>query len=1101
MNRNLLWIVLSCILALRPAFAEQFLAPPEPTPPGETRLLRNPDIHNEMVVFVYAGDLWKVPLSGGRAERLTTSDALELSPHFSPDGRWIAFTGEYDGNRDVYVIPVEGGEPRRLTWMQAHYGELRHGYDNYVLDWTPDGQKVLFRSWRLSFDSWFMKLFTVAADGSRAPEALELPEGGLSAFSPDSRKLVYNRTFRNFRTWKRYYGGLAQDIWLWDFETRKSKKLTDWKGTDTDPMWLGDKIFYSSDQSGKFNLYQCDPITGAQRQLTFHTLWDVRWPGAGPGGIVYECGGYLYHFDPASGASRRIPVSVGDDRIHCRPAWKDVSKLIQTYNLSTTGKRAVFEARGDLFTLPAEHGEVRQLTATSSAHERSPAWSPDGKWICYISDQTGEEELYLIKPGPLKGEKREEVYLTSGGKCHRFNPVWSPDSKQIAFADKNLKLWLLEIESKKATPVDSSMLWEITQYSFSPSGKWLAYCKPVQRDKQFYSIFLYDIDKQIVHPVTGFMTNDFEVAFDPDGKYLYFVSGRDLKPKLGLFEMSYLYENADRVYLLTLQADTLSPLAPRSDEEKVVKPEENEGEKKEGDKKKEKKPVLTKTRIDLEGLEQRVVVLSENPGDYLGLRAGSGKVFWMGRTEGGKAKLYCYDVTERKEAVIAEEIDGYDISPDCKKLIVKKGQAYVIADAGSTKIDFSKGELEVSALRARVDYKSEWRQMFGETYRQLRDFFYDPNMHGVDWAAVRDRYSPLLEHAAHRDDLNYILGEMLGELSCSHTYVGGGDYPEVERTKLGLLGCELEIHQGYWRISHILPGENWNPNLRSPLTEPGMNVSEGDYLLAVDGEPLTARTNPWSLLEGKAGKTVSLTVGGSPDISKTRTIMVSPISDEQPLRYLEWVETNRRKVAQATDDKVGYLHIPNMGFEGLNEFVKRFYAQIGKQALVIDVRYNGGGFVSQMILERLRRRIIGMGAPRNAAPETYPQAAFEGPMVCLINQYSASDGDIFPYFFRKYGLGPLVGRRTWGGVVGIRGYSTLVDGGYITRPEFATFSTESKWIMENEGVAPDYEVDNLPEDVIAGRDPQLEKAIELINEELARKAPTIPQRPEPPGKK
>ncbi|MEA2062460.1 MAG: S41 family peptidase [Gemmatimonadota bacterium] len=1080
--------------------------PPEPAPEGESRLLRYPDIHNDLVVFVHAGDLWTVPASGGRASRLTASSALELSPHFSPDGRWIAFTGEYDGNRDVYVIPAEGGAPRRLTWRQAGYGELRHGYDNFVLDWTPDGGKVLFRSWRRSFDRWFMRLFTVAADGSRVPEVLDLPEGGLSAFSPDGKKLAYNRSFRNFRTWKRYYGGLAQDIWLWDFEAKKSRRLTDWKGTDTNPLWLGDKIFYNSDESGKFNLYELDLSTGARHTVTFHSKWDVRWPGGGPGGIVYQCGGYLYRLDPATGASIRIPVTVGDDCLSRRPAWEDVSKLIRTYNLSATGKRAVFEARGDIFTLPAEHGEIRQITSTSGIHERSPVWSPDGKWICLISDETGEEELYLVKPGPLNGAPREKLRLTTDGHCHRFTPVWSPDSKRIAFADKDLKLWLLEVASKKLTLVDTTRLWEITHYSFSPCGRWLAFSKAVQRDKQFYSIFLYDVDSKNVHRITDGRTNDRFPVFDPGGKYLYFASGRDFAPKLGNFEFSYLYEKMDRLYLLTLQADTLSPLAPRSDEETAGDKEEDkksaEKDVKGKDKKKVKSKAPAKTVIDLEGLAGRVVALSEKPGNCHGLRAVEGKIFWLDTPWQGKSTLHRYDLAKRKQAKLADEIDGYDISPDGKKLIVKKGNAFVVADAGTSKIDFAKGKLKVSGLRARVDYPAEWRQMFYETWRQQRDFFYDENMHEVDWDAERNRYAALLPHLAHRDDLNYILGEFVSELAAGHTYVGRGDYPKHERVESGLLGCELNPSNGFWRISRILPGENWTSGVRSPLTGPGMNVKTGDYLLAVDGQPLTTPANPYRLLEGKrAGSTVALTIGKTPDIEKARTVRARPVRDEQPLRYLEWVECNLRKVLDATGGRAGYLHIPNMGLDGLSEFVKRFYAQLDREALIIDVRYNGGGFVSQMILERLSRRTIGMDAPRNAAAEPYPMASFDGPMACIINQYSASDGDIFPYFFRKKGLGPLIGRRTWGGVVGIRGYSTLIDGGYITRPEFGTFSADSRWIMENKGVSPDIEVDNPPEDVIAGRDPQLERAIEEIMRKLAEKPTKMPAKPEPPGKR
>jgi len=1104
MIRSLGWMIAFFCLSVPASKAQSFPPAPEPTPPGETRLLRYPDVHENQVVFVHSGDLWSLPAEGGRAVRLTTSPALELFPHFSPDGAWIAFTGEYDGNREVYVIPAAGGEPRRLTWRQAHYGELRHGYDNQVLGWTPDGKNVLFRSWRQSFDLWFERLYLVPADGSGSPVPLELPEGGLASFSPDGRKMVYNRSFRNFRTWKRYYGGLAQDLWLWDFDSRRSTRLTDWKGTDTSPIWLGGKIYYDSDESGKFNIYELDPATGARRQITFHTDWDVRWPGGGPGGIVYECGGYLYRLDPANGKSTRIPVTLGDDRLYRRPDWEDVSSLVQTYNLSTTGKRAVFEARGDLYTVPAEHGETRQLTATSGAHERSPVWSPDGKWIAFISDETGEEEVYLIEPGPADTSARKKVELTSGSDRHIFNPVWSPDSRYIAYSDKNLRLWLVNAATREATVVDTSSLWEITYYSFSPCGKWLAYSKPVQRDREFSSVFLYDLDSRRVHRVTGDLTNDVEPVFDPDGKYLYFISSRDLQPKLGRFEVSYLYENTDRLYLLTLQADTLSPLAPRSDEEQPAaeSPAKEEGKKEE--KNQAVKP-KAKTVIDLAGLAGRVVALSEKRGDYRYVRAASGKVYWMGSAEGDQAEegenLYVFDLAERKETKIAESIAGYDISPDGKKLIVKKGSTYLIADAGTSALDLAKGKLDLSGLRTRVDYPAEWRQMFDEAWRQLRDFFYDPQMHQVDWVAVRKQYSPLLDHVSHRDDLNYVLGEMVGELASGHTYVGGGDYPQVERVESGLLGCEFELAGGHWRISHVLPGENWHENLRSPLTEPGMNVSAGDFLLAVDGRPLDGHTDPYALLEGKAGKTVTVTLNKTPSLAGARTVRVRTISDEQPLRYLEWVETNRRKVAEATGGRVGYLHIPDMGFGGLSEFVKRFYAQIDKEALVIDVRYNGGGFVSQMILERLRRRTVGMQAPRNALPGTYPAATFDGPMVCLINQYSASDGDIFPYFFRVYGLGPLVGRRTWGGVVGIRGYSSLVDGGYITRPEFGTFSADSRWIIENEGVSPDYEVDNLPEEVIAGRDPQLEKAIELVLEKLSQKPTRIPERPAPPGKR
>lgn len=1088
------------------AFAQSTPVPPEPTPDGEARVLRYPDIHENTVVFMYGGDLWKVAVEGGEAVQLTSSPGLELSPKLSPDGSMIAFTAEYDGNRDVYVIPSVGGAPKRLTYRQAHYGEFRHGYDNHVLGWTPAG-KVLFRSWRDSFDLWFEKLYVVSPDGASAPEQLELPEAGLTSFSPDGRKIAYNRTFRNFRTWKRYHGGLAQDIWVWDFDAKKSTRLTDYDGTDTDPIWLGDKIYYNSDKTGKFNIYEIDPSGGVSRQLTFHEKWDARWASGGPGGIVYQAGGYLYHLDPASGTVRRIPVKIGDEGRWARPGWEDVSKQVQSFNLSTTGQRAVFEARGDIFTVPAEKGEARQLTATSNARERSPAWSPDGKWVAVISDRTGEEELYLIEPGPQKTGERKVVQLTEGGSAHRFVPAWSPDSKKLAFADKNLKLWLVDIATKNMTVVDTSGLWEIRNYSFSPCGKWLAYTKPVQRDRVIYSLFLHDLDSGKNYQITDRMTDDGYPAFDMNGKYLYFISGRDFSPELGNFEMSYVYNKMGRVYLLTLQADEPSPLAPESDEEKPVVADEakKDDDSKKDEKKDEKKGKDSgkkeKTRIDIEGIGERIVALSKSPGDYSGTRAGDGKVFWLSSVD-GKYNLNCYDVKSKKEEVIAESISNYDISPDGKKLIVQKNSSYVIADAGTGKVNFSSGKLDLSGLKAKVDYRAEWKQMFNEAWRQERDFFYDPDMHQVDWPGVKERYGALIGDLSHRDDLNYVLGEMVSELATSHTYVGQGDYPEVERISSGLLGCTFELADGYWKITHIIPGENWSSSGRSPLTEPGMNVSEGDYVLAIDGKLLDGSMNPYSLLENKApGSAVSLTIGKTPDISKARAVDVRPIGDEHPLRYGEWVESNRQKVLKASGGRIGYLHIPDMGFEGLNEFVKRFYSQLEMDALLIDVRYNGGGFVSQMILERLRRRIVGLGAPRNAAPDPYPMASFNSPMVCLINQYSASDGDIFPHYFREYGLGELIGRRTWGGVIGIRGYINLMDGGYITRPEFSSYSLDKSWIMENKGVSPDIEVDNLPEDVISGRDPQLEKAVEVLLKKLETQKPVDMSRPAPPGKR
>ncbi len=1071
----------------------------------EARLLRFPDISQDKIVFVYAGDLWLVDSQGGTARKLTNHAGLEFFPKFSPDGKQIAFTGEYDGTQNVYLIPTEGGEPKRLTY---HPGggpvSERMGYEDMVLDWYPDWSKILFRSRRETISDWVGKLYGITPQGGLA-EPLPIPDGGLTSFSPDGKKIALCRTFRDFRTWKRYKGGMAQDIWIYDLKTYNLERVTDYVGVDHFPMWYKDAIYFVSDRTNTSNLYCYDLKTNQTRQITNYTDYDVKWPSLGPDAIVYELGGYLYVMDLPSEKIRKINIKLNSDRILAREEFVTVSDKVLDFNLSPDGKRAVIGARGEIFTVPAEKGNTRNLTNSSNAHEKLSTWSPDGKWIAYVSDKTGEDEVYVA---PQDG-KGEAIQLTTGGNTYKYGPVWSPDSKKLAFSDKNLKLYYVDVESKQVTLVDQAKRWEIREYSWSPDSKWITYSKPLEN--QFSAVFLYSLDSKKNHQISTGFTNDGEPTFEPSGKYLYFFSDRDFNAAMGNFEGSFVYNRMTKLYAVTLQADSASPFAPQSDEVEVGKDEEkrDEGEKKDKEKPDEKvKPV----KIDLEGIQDRQVAFPIQPGNYYGLRAAEGKLFYLsgavrglsGQTDPETTALHIFDLEKRKDNVFMAGIDNYDISFDGKKVIYQKGKQLGIAEAkseGSAKP--GEGSLDLAGMQVKVNHKQEWEQIFNECWRLERDFFYAPTMHGVNWDKIKEKYGQMLPFVSHRSDLTYLIGEMIGELACSHTYVGGGEYPEFKKTKTGMLGIDWEADSasGYYRIKKILKGENWKEDLRSPLTEPGIEVNAGEYIVAVDGEPLTISVSPYSLFINKADKLVTLSVNSRPSLKGAREVTVKPIANESELRYFNWVEENRQKVDKATDGKVGYVHIPDMGGNGLNWFTKQYFPQINKEGLIIDVRYNGGGFVSEMILERLRRIVVGMGSSRNAADYTYPGAAFNGHMVCLINEYSASDGDIFPYFFREYGLGPVIGKRTWGGVVGIRGFRPLVDGGYITCPEFAAFSMESKWIMENHGVDPDIEVDNLPKLVLQGKDPQLEKGIEVVLQKIKEEPKKLPKRPEYPEKR
>ncbi len=1082
--------------------------------------MRFPDVHGNRIVFSYAGDLWLVSTKGGVARRITTSPGLELFPKFSPDGKWIAFTAQYDGNFNVYVIPSEGGQPRQLTFL-PDIGDVpeRMGPNNEVISWFPDSKRILFLSRRSTFNIWFGQLYSVGIDGG-LPVKFPLPKGGLTTFSPDGTKIVYNRIFRNFRTWKRYTGGMAQDLWLYDLKANTIEQLTHYDGTDTFPMWHGDTIYFTSDRGPdkRLNLYSYNLTSKKIEQLTHFTDFDVNWPSLGPESIVFENGGYLYHFDLKTQKAEKVTVELAGDEDLARSHWENVSKLITSFDLSPDGKRALFTARGDVFTVPAEHGSIRDLTQTPGIRERDAAWSPNGRWVAYVSDRTGENELY-IRPQEQSGK---EIQITTGNKVFLLPPVWSPDSTKLLYADSTLHLYYVDINKKKPVLIDRGEYADLTDYAWSPDSKWVVYAKTASN--QYGGIYLYSLADKKISTISTSFTNNWDPVFDPGGKYLYFLSNRSYNEVTGVFDTEFANPKATQIFAVTLRADLPSPFAPRSDEAAIENPKSSslaEPEKK----KEDKNEALKNFSIDLAGIENRVVSLPVPPGNYHDLQANKEDVFYVsmptiglsGPLPGQSPEIHVFDMKKRKDSVLLSGAGNYTLSFDGKKLLYSaphaplpgsnelfsqggKSRTYGIVDAKPPEAEplkVGKGELNLAALHMPVDPRKEWKQMFYEVWRQERDYFFEPSMNGVDWAKIRDKYAALLPYVADRYDLTYIIGEMIGELGNSHSYVGGGDYPNLKPVNVGLLGADFELDpaQGLYRFKKIYPGQNWDSSVRSPLTEPGVKVNEGDYLLAVNGKELRAPENPYELFVNTADQDVTLTVNSKPATEGAWDVTVKPIGSEYNLRELNWIETNREKVEKATGGKVGYVYLPNMEDDGLNEFVRQYFPQIRKQGIIFDVRYNGGGFVDQIILEHLRRILVGMEAARNFKSDTIPENTFDGPMVCITNRYAASDGDYFTYFFRKYKLGPVIGERTWGGVRGIRGYIPLMDGGYFTRPEFSLYGLNSQWIIENHGVQPDIVIDNRPDLVVKGQDPQLEKAIQVVMKEIEANPKKLPPRP------
>ena len=1079
---------------------------------AQTKLLRFPDIHGDRVVFSYAGDLWLASTEGGLATRLTAHPGLELFPRFSPDGSRIAFTGQYDGDEQVYVIPASGGVPRQLTYYPAR-GPLapRWGYDNQVYDWSPDGQAVLFRSLRYSTDLSDSRLFLASANGG-LPVPLPMPESGAGDLSPDGTRVVYSPLFRDFRTWKRYEGGWAQELYIFDRETHVVERVTTHRRADRDPMWIGDAIYFTSDRDGTLNLYSYDLASRETTQLTDSDTWDVRWPGDdGANRIVYELNGELQIYSIGDGTSRPISITVPDDGLAMRPSRVSAANLIEDAELSPQGARALFVARGDVFTAPIENGPTRNLTRSSSAHDKWARWSPDGRRIAYVSDATGEDEIWLV----AQDGSGEPEQLTSGGQAMLYAPAWSPTGKHLAYGDKDGRLHVIDIETKEVVEVADEARGPLRDYVWSPRGGYLAFS--MTDPTEFRSIWVWSLADRALHRITDELFHEWNPAWDPDGDYLYYLSDRQFAPQLGSFEWNYLVDRETGIYALGLRKDVEHPLPPESDEVEVTGgdgaeesdaagEESDANEDADGDDDESEGDGEDAIVIEFDGLSRRVVRLPVTFDNYVGLSGADDGVFFIrggaqyyGRGGDVQPALQRFTFDDRETTTIASGIGGYAVSRDGERVLVRAGGGWsVYPAAGGDATAVSTRGLMVDRVPA-----EEWAQIFDEVWRRFRDFFYVENMHGYDWKALRDRYRPLLEHVAHRSDLNYVIGEMVAELNVSHAYIAGGDWETPDRPQVALPGAvfELDAAAGRYRIAEIFTGHNEEPRYRAPLTEIGVDAGVGDYVLAIDGEELLGSDNPYRMLLHRADRPVRLTLNDQPAFEGAREVAFTPVTEERSLRYLTEVEANRRKVSELTDGRVGYLHIPDMGAQGIQEFVKWFYGQVRKEGLVIDVRGNGGGNVSQMLIERLGRRVLGTSFARTYdTPGTYPAVAFHGHLVCILDEDSASDGDIFPYRFREAGLGPLIGKRSWGGVIGITSHGPLLDGGSVNVPQFGTNGADGSWVVENVGVEPDIEVENDPRSVIAGRDPQLERAVEEVLRMMREDPRALPERPAPPVK-
>lgn len=1052
----------------------------------EGRLLRFPATNGQEVVFSYGGDLFKASINGGEATRLTSHVGYEMFARYSPDGQSIAFTGEYDGNREVYLISKNGGEPKRLTFTATNSRDDlgdRMGPNNMVLTWTPDGKSVVYRN-RIS-DGFDGKLWTISKDGGMS-EQIPLPEGGFCSYSPDGKKLAYNRVMREFRTWKYYRGGMADDIWIYDPQAKTVENVTKNDAQDIMPMWIGNEIFFISDRDMTMNIFVYNTQTKQTEKVTNYTDYDVKFPSTNGQIIVYEKGGYLYKLDPKTRQSTQINITLTSDFIYGRTELRNVAEDITAASLSADGKRLAVTARGEVFDIPGKQGVVKNITRTPGANDRGAQISPDGKYIAYISDKTGETEIWLQEE-----TGGEPVQLTKNNDTYIRALTWSPDSKTILYTDRKNRLVEVNVAAKTKRTVLTCPESEFRQVQFSPDSQWITYTRPEKNDMSV--VYVYNLKTNKEYPVTEKWYDSSSPVFSTDGKLLFFNSNRDLNPIYSRVEWDYAYTSMGGIYFATLSKDTPSPLLPKDDQignSGDSKPAGPQGPGKPGEAEAKKDVNVT---IDTDGIFNRIVKMPVRGGEgYMSFFFSDGKKLWY---QSGRS-IMVYDFEKQEDTKVVDgRLTGY--TPGGKKALIGDRDKYYIVDFPSEHIRLEK-PIDTDKLMATVDFTQEWPQIFDEVWRAFRDGFYLENMHGVDWKAIKAKYAVLLPYVKTRLDLNYVIGEMISELACGHAYVSTGEKPEAERIDMGLLGAEMSRDKsGYFKITKILEGAPYREELRSPLTEPGINVKEGEFITAIDGVPTTSVSNIYELLIGKADVLTELTVN-STAAAGGRKVVIKPIADEYPLYHYAWVQNNIKTVEKATNGRVGYIYIPDMGAEGLNEFVRYYYPQLDKEALIIDDRANGGGNVSPMIIERLLREPYRMTMSRTSSTtNTVPDGAHHGPKVLLVNKYSASDGDLFPWSFKANNLGTVIGTRTWGGIIGISGSLPYMDGTDVRVPFFTNYDAKTgQWIVENHGVDPDILLDNDPIKEQAGEDQQLNKAIEVALEQLKDRKP-LPGVPAP----
>lgn len=1062
---------------------------------NETLLLKQPTVSAGHIGFVYAGDVWIADPGGRFPRRLTAQKGRKLHPMFSPDGNWIAFSGNYDGNLSVYVISIEGGSPRRLTY---------HPAEDFVRGWTPDGTRIVFSSTRESITTRARRLYTVPMEGGLTT-SLPMPMAERAAFSPDGRRIAYTPYYEAFWSWKRYRGGMTVPIWVLDLDSHEHVEIPHENASDTFPCWVGDAIYFLSDRAGTMNLFRYDLATRAVKQQTFHEDFDARSLTSGAGRLAYEQGGRLHLFEPGTAATTTLSIAIAADLPETRPRYVKAAPSIEHCGLSPSGTRAVFEARGEILTVPAAKGDVRNLTGTPGVCERDPAWSPDGQSIAYFSDASGE---YALVVSDQKGLEKRSYTLGTPSFFH--TPVWSPDSKRIAYTDKALNLAYITLETGAIVHVDADTYDHPDRSldpSWSPDSRWLVYTRRLANHLR--AVFLFELDSGRRYQVSDGMSDAISARFSTDGRYLYFAASVNFGLNTGWLDMSSYERPVNRnLYVAVLRKDDPSPLAPESDEEIIPdEPATASDGAPAGDSEAGATGPSEPVRIDLEGLDQRIVALPVPPGDYHRLQVAEGRLFylksaaerWIDPEGAPNANvLNAYELKTRKSDVFVDKVRDYWVSADGKKLLYQAGDppVYAIVDA-RTPPKPEDGKLNLDSADVLVDPRAEWQQIFQEAFRIHRDYFYDPELHGLDWEATCRKYRPLLAHVGHRDDLNDLLNELSGELVVGHVFIREGDVPAPEPVSAGLLGADYEVVDGYYRIRRIYSGLNWHPELRAPLTEPGVNVREGEYLLGVNGKPLRSPTSIYQLFEKTADRITDIQVSPTPDQADARSVMVRPIADEIPLRHWSWVEQNRAYVNERSAGRVAYIYMADTGLHGYEAFNRYYFSQLDRQALVLDERFNGGGSVADYVVDLLNRPVLSYWATREGRPFTSPNASIFGPKVMIVNELSGSGGDALPLFFRRRGLGTIVGKRTWGGLIGIYDYPKLMDGGQLTSPRLAIYSPAGEWEVENEGVAPDVEVEMTPKLVIDGHDPQLERAVEIVLAELAASPPAASPRPAP----